>query len=123
MMRRAWQMRLLGEERGSMIILVAISAAVLFLAGAMAVDGGMLYTAHTEAQRAADAAALAGASAFVDYGATTAAQEARNRATDFADRNTLNNSAIATNEVDVRVVPDSAKVVVTVRRPAVKTWF
>src|SRR3954468_10548179 len=117
------QPRLLSEERGSIIILVAISAAVLFLAGAVAVDGGMLYTAHSDAPRAADAAALAGASAFVDYGATTAAQEARNRATDYATRNSMSGSPIAAGEVTVRVVPDSTKVVVSVRRPAVRMWF
>lgn len=115
--------RLLSEERGSVIVLVAISAAVLILAGALAVDGGMLYTARSEAQHAADAAALAGASAFVDVGATSAAQEARNRAQAFATQNTLDNAPVTASEVGVRVVAESAKVEVTIRRPAVKMWF
>jgi uncharacterized membrane protein len=38
---------------------------------ALAMDLTTLYVAHGETQRAADAAALAGAKAFVDFGVTT----------------------------------------------------
>ena len=117
------RMRAFGDESGSAIVFVALSAAVLFLAGALAVDGGLLYTAHAEAQRAADAAALAGASAFTEVGATTAAQEATNRAVDYAKRNTVRGEPIVASDVSVRVVPDSGKVEVSIRRPAVKLWF
>jgi hypothetical protein len=115
--------RFLDEERGSAIVFIAISAAVLLLAGALAVDGGLLHTAHAEAQRAADAAALAGASAFTEFGATTAGPEATARAVDFATRNAVRGEPIVASDVAVRVVPESAKVTVTIRRPAVKLWF
>ena len=52
-------------------MLVAISMVSLLAISALAVDLGSLYAARGEIQRAADAAALAGAKAFVDSGVTT----------------------------------------------------
>jgi hypothetical protein len=52
-------------------MLVAISMVSLLAIAALAVDLGSLYAARGEIQRAADAAALAGAKAFVDSGVTT----------------------------------------------------
>jgi hypothetical protein len=115
--------RFCSDERGSIIAFVAISAAVLFLAGALAVDGGLLYTARSETQRAADAAALAGASAFMDYGGADAAQQATTRAVDFATQNSIRGEPVVASDVAVHVAPESAQVVVTVRRPDVRVWF
>src|SRR5215475_13929485 len=59
------------NERGQTLMLVAISMVSLLAIAALAVDLGSLYAARGEIQRAADAAALAGAKAFVDSGVTT----------------------------------------------------
>src|ERR1700689_3045962 len=58
-------------ERGQTILLVAISIVSLLAMAALAIDVVTLYVASTEIQRAADAAALAGAKAIVDSGVTT----------------------------------------------------
>jgi hypothetical protein len=52
--------------------MVAASLVMLLAASALAIDLGLLYVARNEAQRAADAAALAGAAAFVSSGCTSA---------------------------------------------------
>jgi len=58
-------------ERGQTILLVAISLVSLLAMAALAIDVVTLYVAKTEIQRAADAAALAGAKAIADSGITT----------------------------------------------------
>ena len=58
-------------ERGQTIILVAISIVSLLAMAALAIDVITLYVARTEIQRAADAAALAGAQGIADSGVTT----------------------------------------------------
>jgi len=61
------------HERGVTILIVAISLLVLVTMAALAIDIASLYQAHAEAQRAADAAALAGARMFAtsSYTSTT----------------------------------------------------
>jgi hypothetical protein len=61
------------RERGSTIVFVAVSMIVLIAIAGLAVDLVWLYTARSEAQRTADAAALAGASAFVNSPGCTSA--------------------------------------------------
>lgn len=58
-------------ERGVTLYIVAGSLVILLGIGALAVDLASLYVAHNEAQRAADAAALAGAKVFVESGCVT----------------------------------------------------
>jgi hypothetical protein len=53
-------------ERGQTIALLALSIVVLLIFAAFAIDTGVLYTARTSAQTAADAAALAGVYTFMD---------------------------------------------------------
>jgi hypothetical protein len=60
-----------GDERGVSLVLVAFSLVAMLAAASLAIDLGLLYVGRSEAQRAADAAALAGASAFVDSGCTS----------------------------------------------------
>lgn len=60
------------NERGITIVLVAFSLLTLLGMAALAIDVSTLYMAHGEAERAADAAALAGARAFASSGYTTA---------------------------------------------------
>jgi Flp pilus assembly protein TadG len=59
------------NERGQTLILVALCIVSLLGMAALAIDVVSLYAARSECQRAADAAALAGAEAFVSSGATT----------------------------------------------------
>src|SRR5580698_6852408 len=59
------------SQRGQTILLVAISMVSLLAMAALAIDVVTLYVARTEVQRAADAAALAGAKALADSGVTT----------------------------------------------------
>src|SRR5437764_8283836 len=61
--------RLRRDERGMSLILVAIGLTAFMAASVLAVDVGMLMTARNQAQNAADAGALAGATAlaFNDY--------------------------------------------------------
>src|SRR5580698_8326913 len=59
------------SQRGQTILLVAISMVSLLAMAALAIDVVTLYVARTEVQRAADAAALAGAKALADSGMTT----------------------------------------------------
>ena len=54
------------SRRGAVLALAAVTVAALAAMSALAIDVGMLINARSEAQRAADAAALAGASAFRD---------------------------------------------------------
>jgi Flp pilus assembly protein TadG len=59
------------HERGQTILLVAISLVSLLGMAALAIDIVTLYVARSEIQRAADAAALAGAKAIADSGFTS----------------------------------------------------
>src|SRR5258707_13661923 len=59
------------EEGGQTIVLVAVALVSLLGMAALAIDVSTLYVAKGEMQRAADAAALAGAKAFVDSGITS----------------------------------------------------
>lgn len=57
-------------ERGATLVFVALFLALLLGILALAIDLGMLYVGRNEAQRAADAAALAGAYVFQQNGCT-----------------------------------------------------
>src|ERR1700733_12243833 len=59
------------REHGQTIILVAVSLVSLLAMAALAIDVVTLYVASSQIQRAADAAALAGAKAIADSGFTT----------------------------------------------------
>ncbi|GAG04726.1 unnamed protein product, partial [marine sediment metagenome] len=54
------------RRRGATIVAAAVAMVVVIGFAALAVDVGNLYAAKGELQRAADAAAMAGVSAFVD---------------------------------------------------------
>jgi len=116
-----------GRRRGSALVLAALGLVMISAIGALAIDLAMLYKAQSDAQRAAEAAALAGASAFVDYAVVdlpTVVDSARGRARRYAESNAILTQAVAPAEVqNVEVVRDSQKVRVTVGRPAIGTWF
>lgn len=86
-------------ERGQTIILVAVSLVSLLAMAALAIDVVTLYVARGEMQRAADAAALAGAKAFVDSGVTSEPGNATRQATAQTMATTVVNSILAQNKV------------------------
>ncbi|HEX7119422.1 MAG TPA: pilus assembly protein TadG-related protein [Longimicrobiales bacterium] len=102
---------------------LAVCLVALIAVLGLVIDLGRAFTARGEAQRAADAAALAGASAFLEFDPAEAVEPARERALDFATRNLIRNDSIDPGEVTVQVLPDEEKVRVTVRRAGLATWF
>ncbi|UCC24015.1 MAG: hypothetical protein JSU98_09770 [Gemmatimonadales bacterium] len=102
---------------------VAISMTALIAIMALGIDLGALLNARSEAQRAADAAALAGASAFLEYQQDQARAEAVRRAIDFATSNEIRNEPIRAEDVSVWVDTDSSTVRTAIRREGVDTWF
>ena len=104
------------DERGAALALVVISLLLVIAAAALAVDVGLLTTARTEAQRTADMAAHAGASALIDNPGSAAA--ARSEAIAFAAKNDIRGEATVVLPEDVEVMLSEAKVRVTVHRTA-----
>lgn len=114
-----------GQRRGASLVLAAMAMITVGTVAAVAIDLGMLYKARSDAQRAAEAASLAGASAFVDFAAgdPAARDTAEARALRFAESNAILNQPITAAEDSVEVIPDSTKVRVFVQRAGVGTWF
>lgn len=106
---------ILADERGAAFVLVLGAMLALLAAVAFAVDVGMLLTARVEAQRAADAAALAGASAFIDD-PTNAEPIAKERAKQYAELHSVRRQNVAVlSAEDVQVDVTKFRVDVTVR--------
>ncbi len=132
--RRLFRARVRSEE-GGVLVLVALSASAAIAFSALAIDIGMLMTARDEAQRAADAGALAAASAYLETPRDDALQPAKDRARRLLGANTLRNVPIdttllsSTTDVDtleeaiVELIPDRYQARVTVRRKAIPLWF
>lgn len=121
----------LGNERGSTIVFVSLAMVALLSMVALAVDIGMLYTARGEAQRAADASALAGAHSLIEWVGPEAAKVelAKDKAEAIAAENTVQKQAVALDrDEDIQVDVTNGRVTVTVRRTegrgnAIATWF
>jgi hypothetical protein len=114
------------NQKGSTLLLYTVAMVAMMGMAALAIDLGFLRKARAEAQRAADGAALAGASAFQeDISAAAMIDSARTRAYRYADTNYMNGVKFDTagGEVTVWVIPDSQKVRVRARRASVPTWF
>ncbi|MGB5673944.1 MAG: pilus assembly protein TadG-related protein, partial [Gemmatimonadota bacterium] len=122
---RALQRRIRGQ-RGSVLVVVASSMLALTSVVALSIDVGLMTTARVEAQRAADAAALAGAGAFI--GSPGNAALARQLATEFAAGNTVRSESVSVLEDDIVVDTDALTVSVFVYRNrergnAIPTFF
>jgi len=102
------------EERGAALALVALSMIALLSAVALAVDGGMILTARTEAQRAADSGAIAGAQvlALAPDDSVGAVQ----KAIEFAELNDIRRRGVEMQPEDVTVDLGLSRVYVNVRR-------
>lgn len=122
------------EERGQTIVLVAIALVSLLGMAALAIDVTTLYVARGEMQRAADAAALAGAKAFVDSGVTTDPADATRQALAQTMATSVINSILAQNNVSgaapvlVAATPDFTRpgdpqISVTLQRTNLPTFF
>jgi hypothetical protein len=116
----------LGNERGSTIVFVSLAMAALLSMVALAVDVGMLFTARGEAQRAADAAALAGAAWLINHKEDS--DGATNEAILYGELNDVQRAALDLEPEDVEVDLANERVRVTVHRDDVRggpvlTWF
>ncbi len=129
------------NESGASIALVAVALTALLAMLALSIDLGMLFTARSEAQRTADAAAHAGAIEFwkKPYDPSSVVPLARDSALLFARRNTVRNVPVSTtilsqqwygdtlrtvfSEGVVDVIGSEQKVRVTLRRSGIPTWF
>jgi hypothetical protein len=102
-------------------------ALLLFLAlgmSAMAVDFGMIKASKAEAQRAVDAAALAGASAFlISDPAVNKPVEAELRARDYAKKHTVHRLAITDPEITVDATSRHDTITVDYAGPQMPLWF
>jgi Flp pilus assembly protein TadG len=124
------------REQGQTIVLVALSIVTLLAMAALAIDVVTLYVARSEMQRAADAAALVGAKAFVDSGVTT---DPTNTNLQTLAQNMANagiNAIVQQNKVagvapvlvgtptfDFTTRPGNPQVTVTVQRTDLPTFF
>jgi hypothetical protein len=111
------------------MVVVALAMTALLSVVALAVDLGMLFSSRGEAQRVADAAALAGAGAFLEcYDCAWTADVAVDHAIEYGALNTVRDEGVEILPEDVEVDMGTHRVTVTVRRTAdrgsaVATWF
>lgn len=117
-MSKASQPRSLSElgsdEQGISLVFTAVALVAVLGGAAIAIDLGMAYTARTEAQAAADAAALAGAGSLINF--PGAAEIAREEALRFATRHEVVNEAVDADEVEINVDTSADTVGVTIYR-------
>ncbi|MFW6198792.1 MAG: pilus assembly protein TadG-related protein, partial [Acidobacteriota bacterium] len=107
------------DERGSALAFAALAFLGILGMLALAIDLGMLFETRGQAQRAADAAALAGASALVDLGNDPAVEDqAFERADDYVDENPVRGELASLEPGDVDVDLEEWRVTVTVHRTA-----
>ncbi|MFQ5889203.1 MAG: pilus assembly protein TadG-related protein [Gemmatimonadota bacterium] len=106
--------RLVSDERGAVLLLVAGSMMALLSVVALAVDFGMLTVARTEAQRVADLSALAGAGGLLQSPGNEPL--ARALAVDYALRNDIRHNEAIVQPTDVEVDLVNDRVTVTVYR-------
>jgi Flp pilus assembly protein TadG len=128
------------SEQGVTIVLVAFSLLALLGMAALAIDIATLYVARGEAQRAADAAALAGvrmfaASGYTSASATVAAADicqssgpgasaaANRQAEAAAARNLIAGQAAAVQAIVCDTTPANPQITVTVRRAGLPSFF
>src|SRR5713101_5243515 len=119
------------NERGVSLVMVSVGMVMLLALAGLAIDLVSLYVGRSEAQRAADAAALAGATIFVTSGCTSASggcvkagpQEAlaRQQAKDVGSQNSVGGSFPTILDGDINFAyptPENPTIIVTVFRDA-----
>ncbi len=104
------------DQKGYVIVTTAVLLVVLLGFGALAVDVGLLYSARTAAQRAADAAALAGAFTFVVNPASAQPSTAYDHAMSTALSNNILGASLTEPEVTVTVDVANQRATVEIAR-------
>lgn len=104
------------DQKGYVIVTTALLLVVLLGFGALAVDVGLLYSARTAAQRAADAAALAGAFTFVVNPASAQPSTAYDNAMSTALSNNILGASLTEPEVTVTVDVANQRATVEIAR-------
>lgn len=102
-------------QRGSAVLLLALIIIVLFACAALAIDLGVLFTARTSAQHAADAGALAGAFTFLNPSAAQPAA-ATDAAITASQKNAILGKPAQITAGNVQVDVAARRVTVTVPR-------
>jgi len=94
-------MRIVGNDKGQVLVFLAISILVLLALAALGIDVGYMYSVRHELQRSADAGALAGGSRFIEPDASWSPNPsdpvmagADARARDYATRDLVVNSTL-----------------------------
>jgi hypothetical protein len=101
------------DDRGQVLAVAALAMTVFLGMLALSIDLGMVYTARTESQRAADAAALAGAGKLVQRPGDVAA--ARAEAKHFASLNRVRKKPVQLEDDDIEILLSENKVRVSVK--------
>ena len=111
-------------ERGVTLVVMALMLTLALGMSALAIDYGMIKSAKAEAQRAMDAAALAGASAFLipdpDIDKVDSAEA---RARDYAKKHTVHRVAVTDPEVEVAVDLPNETITATYNGGGIPLWF
>lgn len=122
--------RLVRNERGVTLALMAVTVFLMLGMAALAIDYGMIKSAKAEAQRAMDSAALAGASAFLINDPTkNKTTIAVDRAKEFARQHTIHSVTVDTTgacgvaEVCVTVDLPNERVKADFARANIGLWF
>jgi Flp pilus assembly protein TadG len=114
-------------QRGLTVPMLALFIVILLTFAALAVDLGVLYSARTGAQAAADAAALAGAFTFVTQpNAADKVQTAKDAAITVASQSSILGQAVSITAANIVVDPSKNRVSVTVPRTGangITTYF
>ncbi len=125
------------RERGQTIILVAVALLALLSMAALAIDIVTLYVARSEAQRAANAAAIAGAKMFTTSGVTSvqggggpapvtlgdACTAATAQAQAVALQNTIAGQAATATATCNTATPANPQITVSVAQSGLPTFF
>jgi hypothetical protein len=113
------------QREGQTLAVVAVMIVALLAMMSLAIDLGMAFTARSEAQRVADASALAGASVFLDTPEPPDLRAAADaRARQYAGMNFVRNRPVEpTEDVDVWVDLADERVRVRIRRSGLPVWF
>lgn len=112
-------------QKGATLVLVALCIFMLMGMAALTIDYGMIKAVKAEAQRAVDAAALAGASAFIEADPLLDDSAiAVMRADSMSARHTVRRIPIDTTaEIDIAVFLADQKVRVDFTRTGIPVWF
>ena len=120
----SWFREKLRGREGATLAFTAVVMVALLSTMALAVDLAMAFTARGEAQRVADAAALAGASAFLDFNPpASAVAPAEARLFEYALNNTVRNQPLDSTNVSYQVLPAEQKVRVWITKDGLPAWF